>query len=80
MPHIAQVKQISIPAIRLRYDIQMLVLMKDFNQSKLEVYYEYLLASQLGLNYAIPEDFDVATSAITNICFLGVFPKKINIT
>ncbi len=65
-------------AIKSRRDVQLLVLLHKLDQTKLEDFDNYPLASQLGLIHAIPgEDFDMVTTTIIDVIFLGFFSKMI---
>ncbi|MFN9978488.1 MAG: hypothetical protein ACK53Y_01170, partial [bacterium] len=45
---------------------------------KLEEYTTYPFMAQLGFIHAIPEEeFDISTATITDISFIGLFPKMV---
>jgi hypothetical protein len=65
-------------AIKSRADILLDVLLNKLPRSKLHEYDRFPLSSQLGFLHAIPEeDLAMSTAAITDVGFLGLFPKKI---
>jgi hypothetical protein len=76
--HITHDKRTNTIAIRSRRDVQLMVLLKKLNPSKLDEFDKYPLMAQLGFIHAIPEEeFNMATVTIIDITFLGFFPKKI---
>jgi hypothetical protein len=76
--HITHDKRTNTIAIRSRRDVQLMVLLKKLNPSKLDEFDKYPLMVQLGFIHAIPEEeFNMATVTIIDITFLGFFPKKI---
>jgi hypothetical protein len=55
-----------------------MVMLHKIPPEKNEEYNEFPLASQIGFIHAMPEDdFDIATATITDVGFLGLFPKQI---
>jgi hypothetical protein len=75
--HIIYDKRMNTIAIRSRCDVQLMVLLKKLNPSKLDEFDKYPLAAQLGFIHAIPEEeFNMATITIVDVTFLGFFPKK----
>jgi len=65
-------------AIQSRREIQTAVLLYNLPSNKLEQYDTFPLMSQLGFLHAIPEDqLDISTATITDVGFLGLFPKRI---
>jgi hypothetical protein len=74
--HLEYQRRTNNIAIKSKQDVQTLVLLCKLSPSKLEEYQKYPLSSQLGFIHAIPEDdFDIASATITNVGFLGFFPK-----
>jgi len=64
-------------AIQSRREIQTAVLLYNLPSNKLEQYDTFPLMSQLGFLHAIPEDqLDISTATITDVGFLGLFPKR----
>jgi DNA-directed RNA polymerase specialized sigma54-like protein len=54
------------------------VLLHRLPPEKLEEYTTYPLMAQLGFIHAIPEEeFDISTATITDISFIGLFPKMV---
>ena len=65
-------------AIKSRHEIQLSILLKKLPPSKLQEYDTFPLCSQLGFLHAIPEEsFDVSLATVTDVSFLGFFPKRI---
>jgi hypothetical protein len=65
-------------AIKSRHEITLLVLLQKLPEEKIDEFDRFPYASQLGFLQAIPEcDFNIATATITDVGFLGLFPKKI---
>ena len=65
-------------AIRSEHEAKMLVCLNQLPASKLSDYQQFPLCCQLGFIPAIPEAaFDVATATVTDVAFLGFFPKRI---
>jgi hypothetical protein len=65
-------------AIKSRVEIQRLILIRKMEPTKLEEFDTFPLTSQLGIIHAIPEeDFDIARATISDLCFLGLFPKSL---
>jgi len=65
-------------AIQSRREIQTAVLLYNLPSNKLEQYDTFPLMSQLRFLHAIPEDqLDISTATITDVGFLGLFPKRI---
>jgi hypothetical protein len=76
--HILHEKRTNTIAIRSKHDVQLMVLLKKLDPSKLDEFDKYPLMAQLGFIHAIPEEeFNMATVTIIDITFLGFFPKKI---
>jgi len=76
--HLEYQRRTNNIAIKSKQDVQTLVLLCKLSPSKLEEYQKYPLSSQLGFIHAIPEDdFDIASATITDVGFLGFFPKLI---
>ena len=66
-------------AIKSRHEIQLLILLKKLPPSKLQEYDNFPLCSQLGFLHAIPEEsFNVSMATITDVSFIGFFPKRIH--
>jgi len=64
-------------AIQSRKEIQTAVSLYNLPSNKLEQYDTFPLMSQLGFLHAIPEDqLDISTATITDVGFLGLFPKR----
>eukprot|EP00590_Aulacoseira_subarctica_P005385 CAMPEP_0172418598 /NCGR_PEP_ID=MMETSP1064-20121228/5061_1 /TAXON_ID=202472 /ORGANISM="Aulacoseira subarctica , Strain CCAP 1002/5" /LENGTH=302 /DNA_ID=CAMNT_0013157589 /DNA_START=1150 /DNA_END=2058 /DNA_ORIENTATION=+ len=65
-------------AIQSRASVERDVLLKKIPASRIQDYVSYPLTSQLGFIPAIPEDkFDISQATITDVGFLGMFPKSI---
>ena len=65
-------------AIRSEHEVKTLVCLKKLPPSKITDFQQFPLCSQLGFIPAIPEeDFDIATATVTDVGFLGFFPKRI---
>jgi hypothetical protein len=65
-------------AIKSRAEINMDVLLNRLPSKKLIEYDKFPLSSRLGFMHAIPEkELDVAQATVTDVGFLGLFPKKI---
>jgi hypothetical protein len=65
-------------AIKSLFDIQLAVLLNKLPAGKLDEFIRFPLSSQLGFIHAIPEQaLNTATATITDIGFIGLFPKII---
>jgi hypothetical protein len=65
-------------AIKAQNEVQISVLLQRLPPAKLEEYIRFPLSAQLGFIHAIPEDtYDIATASITEVSFIGLFPKQI---
>jgi len=65
-------------AIKSSSEVQRSVLLHRLPIEKLEEFNNFPLIAQIGLIHAIPEDaFDVAAATITEMSFLGLFPKNV---
>ncbi len=76
--HIIHESRTHNVAIKSKHDIRLSVLLQKLPSTKLDEYDKNPLASQLGFIHAIPEaEFDIAIATITDVGFLGFFPKKL---
>ena len=73
------VKRPTNIAIRSDYEVQLLICLKKLPPSKTKDYELFLLCCQLGFIPAIPEDdFDAALATVTDVGYLGFFPKRLS--
>jgi len=65
-------------AILARNSLNIAVLLNRILSSKIRDYDSFPLAHRLGFIHSLPEgDFDVASANITDVGFLGLFPKSL---
>jgi hypothetical protein len=65
-------------ALLSKYEVNCAVLLHTLPPARATDYTEYPFASRLGFIHFIPEaDFDFATATITDVGFLGLFPKPV---
>jgi hypothetical protein len=71
-------RRITNQAIKSLFDIQLAVLLNKLPADKLDEFIRFPWSSQLGFIRAIPEqDLNTATATITDVGFIGSFPKII---
>mmetsp|Transcript_18768 Transcript_18768/g.26603 ORF Transcript_18768/g.26603 Transcript_18768/m.26603 type:complete len:667 (+) Transcript_18768:896-2896(+) len=65
-------------AIRSEHDVKLLVCLKQLPLTKTKDYEQFPLCCQFGFIPAIPEGvFDTALATVTDVGFLGFFPKRV---
>lgn len=65
-------------AILLKRALDYAILLKQLPSEKLIEYHTYPLFFQLGFIHSIPEnEFDISSATITDVGFLGLFPKPL---
>jgi hypothetical protein len=65
-------------AILSRLDVQLAALLHRIPHEKIDEYDNFPEIHQLGFMHAIPEEaFNISEATITDVSFLGMFPKKV---
>jgi hypothetical protein len=65
-------------AIKTSHEVKLDVLLNRLPTIKIDEFIRFPLSAQLGFIHAIPEqNYDIATATITDVGFMGLFPKTI---
>ena len=76
--HVVVTNRMISKCFQSRTSLNRAVILGRLPDRKLREYEEYPLAHRIGLMHAISEDeLDIGSATITDVGFLGLFPKKI---